>query len=116
MKSLIIAAAILAMATVAQAETFTVSFEFSGQADSFTLFERVGDQRVALVEGIPADARTFSFEADKPASGCRTIFLSAVHLGTVGPYSNTAGICADPALPDFYTPPGQPTELAVSEQ
>lgn len=116
MRTLPIAAAILAIATVAQAETFTVSFEFTGQADSFTLFERVGDERVALVENIPADDRTFSFEADKPATGCRTIFIAAVHLGTVGPYSNTAGICADPTLPDFYTPPGQPTGLVVSEQ
>ncbi|MCB2217980.1 MAG: hypothetical protein KQH59_18110 [Desulfobulbaceae bacterium] len=116
MKSLVIAAAILAMATVAHAETFTVSFAFTGQADSFTLFERVGDQRMVLKEGIPAAQREFTFEADKPATGCRTIFLSAIHLGTVGPYSNTAGICADPVLPDFYSPPSQPTGLVVTGQ
>lgn len=115
MKTFIIAAAVLAMASLANAETFTVSFEFTGDADSFTLFERVGDEAVALVEGIPAADRSFSFDAVRPDTGCRTIFLAAVHLGALSPYSNTAGICADPTLPDFYVPPSQPTGLVVTE-
>ena len=115
MRAFIIGIAVLAMASFANAETFTVSFEFTGDADSFTLFERVGDEAVALVQDIHADARSFSFQAEKPTAGCRTIFLAAIHLGAKSPYSNTAGICADPTLPDFYVPPSQPTGLAVTE-
>lgn len=95
---------VLFTASFVNAELYEVNFSCAaGSYDGFIFYERVGDNRVTILDGIAADVRTFDVEMVPPVGQCRTFFMATVTDDRDGPYSEGFGLCPDSVMPDLIT-------------
>lgn len=106
MKKLIIASAILAMATVANAETVEWTYPESNNSeiDGFVLFEIVDGSAVELARQSDPAARAWTLDLGD-FIGCRAFFMAAHGGGMVGNYGDAYTKCPEQAVPSVrYIP------------
>ena len=97
---------------LAAAKKLQVTFEYTGDADGFTLWERTDGGKVEAVSG-PGDARRMQWELADPGTDCRTYFLTAMHSGVESLPSNAVAWCPETQLPDMVVRPGQAVNLRI---
>lgn len=110
MKTLFVAIIFLMTScTLALADVYTLEFSYpqenEANIDGFSLFERVNDERVTVIEEIIPSVRTADFETDPPVGECKTYFMAKYTLADngiqklYGAYSPTFGLCPEQPLP-----------------
>jgi len=89
-----------------------VTFEYTGAADGFTLWERTGGGKTEVVSGA-GDVRQMQWDLADPGTACHTYFLTAVSGGIHSEPSNAAAWCPETQLPDMIVRPGQAINLRI---